>query len=364
MNAHRGGGPTMQDVGKMARVSAMTVSRALRNDPRVSDATRERVFAAVDRLGYRLNETARSLRLGGSGMIGLVVTNLANPFYSRLALGVQEVLTEHGFRMMLGNTGEQADREPGLVDGLVDHRVEGLIVVPASSRQQHLAEAMRHVPVVLAARPPAGLDTDCVLVEDFHGARGATACLLAEGHTRIAFLGNPPGLYTGAERLRGFRAAHEEAGVEPDSALIRQGLVDAATAERATLDLLGLPAGPTALFCTNNRISQGAIRALHRTGTTLPLAGFDDFDLSDVLGLPLTLVSYDADEIGRQAAQLLIDRLGRQHTETTRTSRRVTVPTRMKRYGPHPDARPCGRPPGDPVPRGLGAYSPRGESSA
>jgi LacI family transcriptional regulator len=334
MTARRGGGPTMHDVGKLAQVSAMTVSRVLKNDPGVSEATRARVFAAVDRLGYRRNETARSLRLGGSGMIGLVVTNLANPFYSRLALGVQEVADEHGYRMLLSNTAEQAEREAGLIDGLIDHQVEGLIVVPAGSRQQHLAAAMRHVPVVLAARPPAGLDTDCVLVEDFHGAREATAALLAEGHTRIAFLGNPPAMYTGAERLRGFWAAHEEAGVEPDNALIRQGLVDSVTAEEAASELLGRTAPPTALFCTNNRISKGAIRALHRAGTPLPLAGFDDFDLSDILGLPLTLVSYDADEIGRQAARLLIDRLGHQDAEPP-ASRRITVPTRVIRYGAH-----------------------------
>lgn len=323
----------MHDVGKLAQVSAMTVSRVLKNDPGVSQATRERVFAAVEQLGYRRNETARSLRLGGSGMIGLVVTNLANPFYSRLALGVQEVATEYGFRVVLSNSAEQVDKEPGLVDGLIDHQVEGLIVVPAGSRQKHLADAMRHVPVVLAARPPAGLDTDCVLVEDFHGAREATASLLAEGHTRIAFLGNPPALYTGTERLRGFWAAHEEAGVEPDNALIRQGLVDAATAEQAAAELLDRTDGPTALFCTNNRISQGAIRALYKAGTTIPLAGFDDFDLSDVLGLPLTLVSYDADEIGRQAARLLIDRLD-QRDGPPPAARRVTVPTRVIRHGP------------------------------
>ncbi|CAM5276309.1 MULTISPECIES: LacI family DNA-binding transcriptional regulator [Streptomyces] len=334
MTARRGSGPTMHDVGKLAQVSAMTVSRVLKNDPGVSEATRERVFAAVDKLGYRRNQTARSLRLGGSGMIGLVVTNLANPFYSRLALGVQEVATDYGFRMLLSNSAEQAEREPELIDGLVDHQVEGLIVVPAGSRQQHLAAAMRHVPVVLAARPPAGLDTDCVLVEDFHGAREATACLLAEGHTRIAFLGNPPALYTGAERLRGYWAAHEEVGIEPDNALIRQGLVDEATAESATLELLQQANRPAALFCTNNRISQGAIRALYKAGITLPLAGFDDFDLSDVLGLPLTLVSYDADEIGRQATRLLIDRL--EHRDTAPpASRRVTVPTRVIRYGSH-----------------------------
>ncbi|MEU3364087.1 LacI family DNA-binding transcriptional regulator [Streptomyces pseudogriseolus] len=332
MTARRAGGPTMHDVGRLAQVSAMTVSRVLKNAPGVSEATREKVFAAVEELGYRRNQTARSLRLGGSGMIGLVVTNLANPFYSRLALGVQEVATEYGFRMLLSNSAEQADREPGLIDGLIDHQVEGLIVVPAGSRQQHLAAAMRHVPVVLAARPPAGLDTDCVLVEDFHGAREATACLLADGHSRIAFLGNPPALYTGAERLRGFWAAHEEVGIEPDHTLIRQGLTDSAAAERATLELLGQADRPTALFCTNNRISQGAIRALYKSGASLPVAGFDDFDLSDVLGLPLTLVSYDPDEIGRQAARLLIDRL-EHDDEAPPASRRVTVPTRVVRYG-------------------------------
>lgn len=138
MTARRGSGPTMHDVGKLAQVSAMTVSRVLKDDPGVSEATRERVFAAVDRLGYRRNQTARSLRLGGSGMIGLVVTNLANPFYSRLALGVQEVATEYGLRVVLSNSGEQADREPGLIDGLVDHQVEGLIVVPAGIGRAHV----------------------------------------------------------------------------------------------------------------------------------------------------------------------------------------------------------------------------------
>ncbi|MEV5607288.1 LacI family DNA-binding transcriptional regulator [Streptomyces sp. NPDC052225] len=339
MTARRTGGPTMHDVGKLAQVSAMTVSRVLKNDPGVSEATREKVFAAVDQLDYRRNETARSLRLGGSGMIGLVVTNLANPFYSRLALGVQDVATEHGYRMLLSNSAEQTDREPGLVDSLIDHQVEGLIVVPAGSRQQHLAAAMRHVPVVLAARPPAGLDTDCVLVEDFHGAREATGSLLAEGHTRIAFLGNPPSLYTGAERLRGFWTAHDEAGVEPDNSLIVQGLVDAATAEAATRKLLGRSDPPTALFCANNRISQGAIRALHKAGVTLPLGGFDDFELSDVLGLPLTLVSYDADEIGRQAARLLINRLQRAEAGPP-ASRRITVPTHIVRHGTHTAADP------------------------
>ncbi|MDJ1134672.1 LacI family DNA-binding transcriptional regulator [Streptomyces iconiensis] len=322
----------MRDVAQLARVSAMTVSRVLKDDPGVSGATRKRVLTAVKELGYRRNETARSLRLGGSGMIGLVVTNLANPFYSRLALGVQEVAAEQGMRVLLSNTAEQTDRERDLVEDLASHRVEGMIVVPAGSRQEHLAQTMTSMPMVLAARPPAGIDTDCVLVDDFDGAREATAQLLADGHRDLGFLGNPPALYTGAERFRGFWAAHEELGLEPDEHRVRRGLVDIATAEAAAKDVLGGPSAPTALFCTNNRITQGAVRAVRRLGLQTALAGFDNFELADVLGLPLTIVSYDADEIGRQATRLLIDRI-KNGTENQQPTRRVVVPTTVIRYG-------------------------------
>ncbi|MEV0573240.1 LacI family transcriptional regulator [Streptomyces sp. NBC_01463] len=328
-----GGAPTMRDVAASAGVSAMTVSRVLKNDTRVSEAARERVLAAVEALGYRRNETARSLRLGGSGMIGLVVTNLANPFYSRLALGVQEVASEHGLRVLLSNTAEQVDRERGLVEDLASRQVDGMIVVPAGSSHRHLAPAaLRGMPIVLASRPPAGMDADCVLVDDFGGAEQATGQLIADGHRRIGFLGNPPALYTGAERFRGYWAAHEAAGLEPDESQVRRGLTDVPTAEAAARALLDAPDAPTALFCTNNRLTQGAIRAVRALGRPVALAGFDDFDLADVLGLPLTIVSYDADEIGRRAGQMLIDRINGSSAEPI-PARRTVVPTHVIRYG-------------------------------
>lgn len=327
------GAPTMRDVAARAGVSAMTVSRVLKDDSRVSGATRERVLSAVDELGYRRNETARNLRLGGSGMIGLIVTNLANPFYSRLALGVQEVASEHGLRMLLSNTAEQVDRERGLVEDLASRQVDGMIVVPAGNSHHHLTPAaLRGLPIVLAARPPAGMDADCVLVDDFGGAEQGTGQLIADGHRKIGFLGNPPALYTGAERFRGYWAAHEAAGLEPDEALVRRGLVDVVTAERAALELLSGPNAPTAVFCTNNRLTQGAIRAVRALHRPVALAGFDDFDLADVLGLPLTIVSYDADEIGRRAGQMLIDRINGAPGEGL-PARRTVVPTHVIRYG-------------------------------
>ncbi|MFF0725589.1 LacI family DNA-binding transcriptional regulator [Streptomyces sp. NPDC004134] len=334
------GAPTMRDVANRAGVSTMTVSRVLKDDARVSEETRRRVLAAVDALGYRLNATARSLRLGGSGMIGLIVTNLANPFYSRLALGVQEVASQHGLSMLLSNTGEQLDRERGLVEDLASRQVAGMIVVPAGGSHSHLTPAaLRDMPVVLASRPPSGMEADCVLVDDFGGARDATARLLAAGHRRIGFLGNPPAIHTGTERYRGYRAAHEAAGLEPGDGLVRRGLTDVATAEREARGLLapggapGSGTAPTALFCTNNRLTQGAIRAVRSLDLPVALAGFDDFDLADVLGMPLTIVSYDADEMGRQAARLLIDRINGGPAASW-PPRRTVLPTHVIRYGP------------------------------
>jgi LacI family transcriptional regulator len=321
----------MRDVAARAGVSAMTVSRVLK-DENVSAETRARVLAAVRELGYRRNEVARNLRLGRpSGMIGLVVTNLGNPFYSQLALGAEQVAEEHGLRLVLGNTAGQVQREHELVDDLVSRRVDGMIVVPAGSLHQHLEPAvLGGVPIVLAASPPAGIDVDTVLVDDFGGARAATARLLADGHRAIGFLGNPPALYTGAERFRGYWSAYEEAGLTPREEWIRRGPDDIPTAAEAALEVLGVVQPPTALFCTNNRITLGAYRAIRRLGADTALAGFDDFELADLLDRPITVVSYDAHEVGRRAARMLLDRIER---GTAEPARRTVVPTTVVRHG-------------------------------
>ncbi|WP_432105351.1 LacI family DNA-binding transcriptional regulator [Streptomyces sp. bgisy091] len=325
----------MRDVAARAGVSAMTVSRILKGEGRATQETRERVLAAVRDLGYRRNEAARNLRLGrASGMIGLVVTNLANPFYSRLALGAEQVAQEHGLRLVVGNTAEQVDRERELAGDLVARRADGMIVVPAGASHAHLRpERLGSTPVVLAARPPSGVDADCVLVDDFGGARAATAQLIADGHRSIGFLGNPPTAYTGAERFRGYWAAHEEADLTPRETWTRRGPNDIAGAEAAALELLTGDVTPTALFCTNNRLTIGAYRAVRRLGVRTALAGFDDFELADLLDVPVTVVSYDADEIGRRAARLLMDRIAEDSGAPPGPPRRTVVPTTVVRYG-------------------------------
>ncbi|MEQ4208507.1 LacI family DNA-binding transcriptional regulator [Actinopolymorpha sp. B17G11] len=326
--------PTMRDVADHASVSPMTVSRVLHDDPRVSGQTRERVLASVDALGYRRNEVARNLRLGHtSGLIGLVVTNLANPFYSQLALGVESVAGQNGLKVVLTNTDEDVGRERRLVEELTARRVDGMIVVPAGSDHSHLdPQTPGSVPVVLGARPPTNLALDCVLVDDFGGAREATAGLLAAGHTRVGFLGLPPSVWTSSERFRGFCVALEEAGVGLDERYVRLQQRTIPAAEDAARELLRLRRPPTALFCANSRNTLGAYRAATRLGVDVELAGFDDFELADVLGVPL-IVAYDPRELGRRAAELLMERMSRTDTEPEVQPRRIVVPTTVVRYG-------------------------------
>lgn len=326
--------PTMRDVAAKAGVSAMTVSRVLHDDDRISPPTRQRVLDAVESLGYRRDETARNLRLGRTaGLVGLVVTNLGNPFYSQVALGAGDAADEHGMNVLLANTGEDAERERRVIDDLLSRRVDGIIVAPAGEDHEHLSPARLHgVPVVFVARPAKGIEADCVLVDDFGGTREATRLLVRHGHERIGFLGLPPSAWTGAARYRGFRAALSEAGLPVDRRHVRRHQRDIAAAESAARELLALPDPPTALFSANNRNTIGAYRAVTGTGAATELAGFDDFELADMLGLPLTVVSYDAAELGRQAAEMLLERI-EGPSGVLPAARRVTVPTSVIEYG-------------------------------
>lgn len=327
--------PTLRDVAARAGVSPMTASRVLRDDPRVTEQTRERVLAAVDALGYRRNELARNLRLGRtSGLVGLVVTNLANPFYSQLALGVEAIASERGLKVMLGNTAEDVQRERRLVEEFASRRVDGLIVVPAGADHSHLTPArLGRLPVVLGARPPSNIAADCVLVDDFGGAREGTARLIAHGARRIGFLGLPLSAWTGSERFRGFSVALDEAGLTLDERYVRRNQRTIASAEAAALEVLSLDDPPDSFFCANSRNTLGAFRAISATGSRQALAGFDDFEMADVLGLPLIVVAYDPEELGRQAARLLLDRMDRDPGEADSPPRRVVIPTKVVEYG-------------------------------
>jgi LacI family transcriptional regulator len=186
------------------------------------------------------------------------------------------------------------------------------------------------MPVVLAASPPHRITVDAVLLDDFGGTFEATRTLIARGHTKIGFLGLPAATWTGSERFRGYCAALQEAGLPVEERLIRRDQPDVAAAVKAADSVLDQRDPPTALFTANNRNTIGAYRAIRARGGGVALAGFDDFDFADLLDLPLIVVSYDARELGRLAADLLCGHID--NPLGGELGRRIVVPTTVKTY--------------------------------
>jgi LacI family transcriptional regulator len=321
----------MRDVAVLAGVSLKTVSRVINAEPGVAAATAARVADAIAELGFQRNDLARSLRQGRtSSTLGLVIEDVANPFYSAIAQAVESAARERGYMLITASCEEDPARERELVQALLRRRVDALLLVPASRDHGYLArETAGGTPVVFLDRPPVGLAADCVLLDNVGGARAAVEHLLARGHERIAVVTDPGDLYTAEERLAGYRQALEAAGVPVREELIRTGSHDAAQAEAAVRELLALPPDrrPTALFAGNNRHAVGALRALRGADHPLALVGFDDFELADLLGT--TVVRHDSPRMGAHAAALAFGRLD----GDDRPPRRVVVPIELVARG-------------------------------
>ena len=301
----------MNDVAQAAGVSLKTVSRVVNGEAGVGAATAQRVSAAIADLGFRRNDLARSLRRAhASATLGLIIEDLANPFYSTIARAVEEVARRRGYVVITGSSEESGERERELVATLLSRRVDGLLLVPAARDHSYLRPELRMgVQVVFLDRPPGRLEADAVLLDNEGGARAGVDHLLAQGHRRIGLIGDPPELFTLAERVRGYRAALAARGVDFDETLLRLGAHDVAQAEMSARALLQLPDPPTAIFAANNRVSVGALRALKPVDAEVALVGFDDFELADMLPVPVTVVRHDPAELGRRAAELLFARL-------------------------------------------------------
>ncbi len=303
--------PTMSDVARAAGVSLKTVSRVVNREPGVRPETSERVRRAIETLGFRRNEAARALRQGHrTRTLGLVIEDMANPFYFGIMRGVEEAARGLGSLVIAASSDENGERERELTLALCERRVDGLILVPAAEDHAYLLPELRlGVRIVFLDRPPEGIAADTVLVDNVGGADAATSHLLAQGHRRVAMVGDTPTLYTSVQRLEGYRDALTRHGVPYDEGLVRLGRHDVGAAERAAEELLALPDPPTAVFAGNNRSTIGVLRATSQNGRRIAIVGFDDFELAELLPVPVTVVATDSVELGRRAAQLLLERL-------------------------------------------------------
>ncbi|MFG3509761.1 LacI family DNA-binding transcriptional regulator [Streptomyces sp. NPDC047821] len=307
--AHRyGTRPTMKDVAARAGVGLKTVSRVVNGEAGVTADTERRVQEAIEALGFRRNDSARVLRKGRTASIGLVLEDLADPFYGPLSRAVEEVARAHGALLINGSSAEDPDREQELALALCARRVDGLIVIPAGDDHRYLEPEIRAgIATVFVDRPAGRIDADAVLSDSFGGARAGVAHLIAHGHRRIGFIGDQPRIHTAVERLRGYRAAMEDAGLAVDDAWVSLGSTEPERVREATVAMLAGPEPVTAVFAGNNRVTVTVVRELAGRERPVAFVGFDDIELADLLGI--TVIAQDAAALGRTAAERLFRRL-------------------------------------------------------
>ncbi|GHF83397.1 LacI family transcriptional regulator [Amycolatopsis bartoniae] len=325
---------TSHDVARLAGVSQPTVSRALRGDHRVSEATRARVRAAAEALGYVPSEAGRSLSTRSTRRIGVVVTDLTNPFYPHLIGPLHDELEQHGYRMMLFTERSETALE---TERLLDRSIDGVVLTTAVIGSPLPAELTRRgLPFVFLNRETGNDKADAAVVDNEAGGRLVAEELVRLGHTDVALIGGPADTTTGRDRELGFRVGLSEAGVGLPRHRVRRGPFDQGTGYQGLLDMLAEGPCPTAVFCGNDVIAIGVLNAARRRGLSVPgdltVIGFDDLPMASWETFDLTTVRHDLDGMAQAAADLLVERLSGKAPDTPR---RVTFAPALVPRGTH-----------------------------
>jgi len=301
---------TIKDVAALAGVSAATASRVLSGNPATSAESRERVAAAVLQLDFKPNAQARALRSTHTHTIGLLVSDIRNPFFADLAHAVEQAARGAGYVTLLGNANEQTTQQDRYLDVMISQRVDGIIVAPQGDGSGSIRSLLeRGIPTVFVDRRIPGIDVPSVTTDSEVGIRQAVAHLVAVGHTRIGYIAGPQDVSTGRERLDAYTRAITSAGLPLDAELIYQGDFQAESGSAGVHALLGLTAPPTAILAADSLMAVGAIATLNRLGVRLgdqvALIAFDDIEWFALLNPALSVVSHSVEDMGRIAVDLL-----------------------------------------------------------
>jgi LacI family transcriptional regulator len=308
---------TIKEIASLAGVSVGTVSNVLNGSSTVNPKLRERVEAVMRSLDYQPSFIARSLKGQRTKLIGVVVSDIVNPFFPQVIRGVEDVASQYGFLLVIVNTDDDVEKERQVLSMLRSRQVDGIAIVLASHRKAsftHIRKARQSgTHIVCIDRVPPGEEIDSVTVNNVDGALDCVRHLLAVGHRRIAILTGGLEIQTGRDRLRGYEQALREAGIESDPKLIRNGDFRFDAAYRASLELLAGRPRPSAVFACNATMAFGLMRAVDELGLHCPadlaVATFDDLPIYDAFRPHLTSVVQPAYEIGKRGAELLIGRI-------------------------------------------------------
>jgi LacI family transcriptional regulator len=323
---------TMMDIAKDLKVSVVTVSKVLRNQGRISEATRTRVLQHAKKLNYQMNWVARSLVTRRTYTIGLLLPEFTHPFFAEIARAVAKTVRPHGYHVVISCFEEDPELEANEAESLLARRVDGLIIA-SSQPPQRLGLFRRiqeqQVPYVLIDRPIAGLRAPYIGVDNTAIGSLATDHLIACGCRRIAHLRGPE-VRIAAERLAGYRRALSEHGLHADSRFIVSGGRGADTGYDGMRRLLDLNPFPDGVFCYNDPVAIGAIRAILEVGFNLPedmrVVGAGNIQYSDQVAVPLSTIDQGACTMGQRAAELLIERIGAKRRVAPQ---RILIPPRL-----------------------------------
>jgi LacI family transcriptional regulator len=303
---------TIKDVARHAGVSYTTVSHVLNKTRPVSSEARERVLVAVEALAYMPSALARSLRSKATGSIGLIIPNNTNPYFSEVARGIEDSCYAAGYSVILCNSDDDPAKQRDYLNVLLTKRCDGLIVATLAQTDGELLRKMK-VPTVLLDRAPKDIAIDLVAIDNAAGGALAAQHLLTLGHRRIACIAGPQELDISMERVAGLRQRLQQAGMQlPAEQLVHADFTSTGGYAAATL-LLSSAQAPDAIFCCNDLMAIGALRAAAERGIQVPqqlsVIGFDDIDMAQFVHPQLTSVAQNTRRLGQLTAQCLLDRI-------------------------------------------------------
>jgi len=332
---------TIRDVAKHAGVASMTVSRVINDSGYVSEATRVKVEAAIEELGYVPNMLGPSLRFNQTNTLALIVADITNPFWTTVARGVEDAAQEQGYNVILCNTDESPEKQEQYLTMLLRRRIDGILLAPVNSEPEAVNLIQKQgVSVVIVDRFVPGVDVDVIRGDSVGGAYQLTQHIIQLGHQNIAVLTGPKDVSTSSDRVQGFLQAMHDANIESCLNNIYWGNFTELSGYRKTKQMLMSQQLPTAIFATNNFIAIGALRALHDANKQVPdavsVVAFDDFLDAISVDPFLTVVTQPSYEMGYQAAEMLLKRLVNEDKEGYSN---ILLPTKLvirRSSGPPP----------------------------
>jgi LacI family transcriptional regulator len=299
----------MHDVARLAGVAVSTVSALINGAPKVSDARADRIRSAMEALDYHPDQIARSLKVGRTHTIGVVIPDITNAFYPSLFRGIEDAARAVGYGVLLCNSNESAERERSQLSMLLSRRVDGILLACSSGSTAGNGSPNRQCPVVFMDRLPAGVRDGAICTDNIEAAKIATQHLIDLGHRRIALLAGDLSLGPHADRLEGFRQAMQRAALPVREEYLSTGGVQIEETWRAAGRLLELKTAPTAIIASNSKLLLGLLHATRERRIPVPsdlsIVTFDEAEWSEYLDPPVTAIVQPAYEMGRRAFEIL-----------------------------------------------------------